>query len=157
MCVAWFRNYVRSSTMNNAVSNGGRVGYWIIGHFHIQLLNLNVELIDGSFVIPSIGPYLWPLLQICTAHATCSSSYLMCLMCSLYLFLKFCGLAHHSGYNDSLWAAWGMHWLPALSSIEVKKEYNRTEYIMGFSPEGPDSLRPFTSRPLVPPNSDCSV
>jgi len=27
---------------------------------------------------------------------------------------------------------------------------NRIEYIMGFSPEGPDSLRPFTSRPLVP-------
>ena len=38
---------MQSSTMNNAVSNGGRLGYWIIGHFHIQLLNLTVELIDG--------------------------------------------------------------------------------------------------------------
>ena len=44
-------------------------------------------------------------VKICTAHATCVLLDLVSLIYSLYLFLKFCGLGQHSGYNDSLWAA----------------------------------------------------
>jgi len=38
-----------------AVSNGGRLGSWIIGRFHVQLHNLTVESIEGiqSYILPA--------------------------------------------------------------------------------------------------------
>ena len=45
--VAWFKNYVRSRTLNNAISNGGRLGSWIIGDLHVQLHKHAVAVIEG--------------------------------------------------------------------------------------------------------------
>jgi hypothetical protein len=50
---------MQSRTMNNAISNGRRLGSWIIDRFHVQLHSITVELIEG------IHPYCEGFCQLC--------------------------------------------------------------------------------------------